>query len=85
MRSATVSMDLTWASTPGVGRESRQRTRNYEDANIIALGTAACFRRTSPLRSATVPAFLRALFSSSTPCRCARCQTAAAGPPYSAH
>jgi MrcB-like, N-terminal domain len=36
MRSATVSMHLTWASTPGVGRESRQRTRNYEDANIIA-------------------------------------------------
>jgi hypothetical protein len=39
MRSATVSMDLTWASTPGVGRESRQRTRNYEDANIITGAT----------------------------------------------
>ena len=37
MRSATAAMDLTWASTPGVGHESRQRTRNYEDANIIAL------------------------------------------------
>jgi hypothetical protein len=37
MRSATVAMDLTWAATPGVGRESRLRTRNYEDANIIAL------------------------------------------------
>ena len=37
MRSATVAMDLTWASTPGVGPESRRRTRNYEDANIIAL------------------------------------------------
>jgi hypothetical protein len=37
MRKATLSMDLTWASTPGVGPESRRRTRNYEDANIIAL------------------------------------------------
>ena len=37
MTSATVAMDLTWASTPGVGPESRRRTRNYEDANIIAL------------------------------------------------
>jgi hypothetical protein len=37
MRKATLAMDLTWASTPGVGPESRRRTRNYEDANIIAL------------------------------------------------
>jgi hypothetical protein len=37
MRTATLAMDLTWASTPGVGPESRRRTRNYEDANIIAL------------------------------------------------
>ena len=28
MRSATVAMDLAWASTPGVGPESRRRTRN---------------------------------------------------------
>lgn len=41
MRAATVAMDLTWASTPGVGSESRRRTRNYEDANIIALGYPA--------------------------------------------
>jgi hypothetical protein len=37
MRSATLAMDLTWASTPGVGPESRRRTRNYEDANIVAV------------------------------------------------
>jgi hypothetical protein len=37
MNLATLAMDLTWASTPGVGPESRRRTRNYEDANIIAL------------------------------------------------
>jgi len=37
MRSATVAIDLTWASTPGVGPYSRLRTRNYEDAIIIAL------------------------------------------------
>jgi hypothetical protein len=37
MRSAGVEMDLTWASTPGVGPESRRRTRNYEDANVLAL------------------------------------------------
>jgi hypothetical protein len=41
MRSATVAMDLTWGSTPGVGPESRRRTRNYEDANIIALRYSA--------------------------------------------
>jgi hypothetical protein len=37
MKSATVEIDLTWASTPGVGPESRRRTRNYEDANILAV------------------------------------------------
>jgi len=41
MRSATIAMDLTWASTPGVGPYSRRRTRNYEDANIIALRYSA--------------------------------------------
>jgi hypothetical protein len=37
MRSATLAMDLTWAWTPGVKSESRRRTRNYEDANILAV------------------------------------------------
>ena len=35
---ATVSIDLGWANITSVGPYSKQRIRNYEYANILAIG-----------------------------------------------